>query len=305
MKKTHKIIHVESLKMVRTPLLNPTPSSSFVKTLALATLICTATALLSITLYYQAAAGSLSGVCQNAPDTHSCSAIVAQLLATSLNSRVTDDNIAHLLKLLLRKSELEVRRVMHKTNHLKNRINDNHAAAIFDDCAHLMTISAHWIADSIEAIERNTAASHFDAHTWLSGVLTNHVTCIDSLQTLNSGGIDRDLQILVSQSSTALAILVALSVQTKPQILDQITSRLEFPSWMSIKDRKLLTSPSLEVKVDANVVVAKDGSGKYKTVNEAVAAAPSKSATRYVIYIKKGTYKENVVIASGKKNIVT
>ncbi|KAL6201010.1 hypothetical protein ACLB2K_024725 [Fragaria x ananassa] len=56
--------------------------------------------------------------------------------------------------------------------------------------------------------------------------------------------------------------------------------------------------------VEANVVVAKDGSGKYKSVKEAVAAAPDKSTTRYVIYVKKGTYKENVEVVKNKKNLM-
>lgn len=56
--------------------------------------------------------------------------------------------------------------------------------------------------------------------------------------------------------------------------------------------------------IKANVVVAKDGSGNYKTVSEAVASAPNKGKTRYVIYVKKGTYKENVQIGSSKKNVM-
>ncbi|KAE8728546.1 Pectinesterase 3 [Hibiscus syriacus] len=50
-------------------------------------------------------------------------------------------------------------------------------------------------------------------------------------------------------------------------------------------NRKLLQALPNEVK--ANVVVAKDGSGNYKTLGEAVAAAPDKSETRYIIYVKK------------------
>jgi pectinesterase len=50
--------------------------------------------------------------------------------------------------------------------------------------------------------------------------------------------------------------------------------------------------------------VAKDGSGKFKTVAEAVASAPNKGKTRYVIYVKKGIYKENVDISSQKTNVM-
>lgn len=73
-----------------------------------------------------------------------------------------------------------------------------------------------------------------------------------------------------------------------------------WPEWLSTGDRRLLQSPS----VTADVVVAADGSGDYKTVAEAVANAPEKSSKRYVIRIKAGVYKENVEVSKKKKNIM-
>ncbi|XP_010496744.1 PREDICTED: pectinesterase/pectinesterase inhibitor 18-like [Camelina sativa] len=53
----------------------------------------------------------------------------------------------------------------------------------------------------------------------------------------------------------------------------------------------------------ADIVVAKDGSGKFKTVNEAVAAAPENSDRRFIIYVKKGVYSENTEIEKLKTNL--
>jgi pectinesterase len=50
------------------------------------------------------------------------------------------------------------------------------------------------------------------------------------------------------------------------------------------------------------LIVAKDGSGKYKTIQAAVNALSSSANSERVIYIKNGTYKEQVTI---KKNYVT
>lgn len=47
-------------------------------------------------------------------------------------------------------------------------------------------------------------------------------------------------------------------------------------------------------------VVAKDGSGDYYTVQEAINATKSNSSTRQVIYIKPGTYKEKITIESNR-----
>jgi pectin methylesterase-like acyl-CoA thioesterase len=49
-----------------------------------------------------------------------------------------------------------------------------------------------------------------------------------------------------------------------------------------------------------DLVVAKDGSGNYSTVQAAVDAAPSGRTSPYTIFIKNGTYKEKINIASSK-----
>ncbi|KAK1279572.1 Pectinesterase 2 [Acorus gramineus] len=48
------------------------------------------------------------------------------------------------------------------------------------------------------------------------------------------------------------------------------------------------------MSVKANVIVSEDGSGNFMTITEAVKDAPF-STQRYVIYIKKGTYTEDIV----------
>lgn len=52
-----------------------------------------------------------------------------------------------------------------------------------------------------------------------------------------------------------------------------------------------------------NVTVAQDGSGNYKTISEAVNAAPMMSARHYFILVKQGIYNENVTIPKYKTNI--
>ena len=51
-----------------------------------------------------------------------------------------------------------------------------------------------------------------------------------------------------------------------------------FPTWVSSKDRRMLQSAVNETKYD--LVVAKDGTGNFTTVGEAVEAAPNNSDTR-------------------------
>jgi pectinesterase len=52
--------------------------------------------------------------------------------------------------------------------------------------------------------------------------------------------------------------------------------------------------------VDYDLVVAKDGSGNYTTVQAAINAAPSNRTQWYTIYIKNGSYREVVTVPAEK-----
>ncbi|KAL5538069.1 hypothetical protein UlMin_042279 [Ulmus minor] len=52
-----------------------------------------------------------------------------------------------------------------------------------------------------------------------------------------------------------------------------------------------------------NAVVAKDGSGQYKTIEAALAAYPKNHKGRYVIYVKAGKYDEYITIPKNQINV--
>lgn len=52
-----------------------------------------------------------------------------------------------------------------------------------------------------------------------------------------------------------------------------------------------------------DIVVAADGSGNYKKVQEAFDAVPENSSKRTIIFVKPGTYKEKLTLAPTKKNV--
>ncbi|GGF20126.1 hypothetical protein GCM10011383_34690 [Hymenobacter cavernae] len=51
------------------------------------------------------------------------------------------------------------------------------------------------------------------------------------------------------------------------------------------------------------IIVAQDGSGTYRTVQEAVDAVPNQSQTQVMIRVKKGTYREKLVVPALKTHI--
>jgi len=54
------------------------------------------------------------------------------------------------------------------------------------------------------------------------------------------------------------------------------------------------------MKFKPDVTVAQDGSGNFKTVQEAINAAPDNNSKWHIIYIKSGSYKEKLTIPQNK-----
>ncbi|WVZ17684.1 hypothetical protein V8G54_010666 [Vigna mungo] len=135
-----------------------------------------------------------------------------------------------------------------------------------------------------KTLDPNTKSSHVDTQTWLSTALTNLETCKAGFYEL--GVQDYVLSFMSNNVTQLLSNTLALNKvdYEEPSYKDG------FPTWVKPGDRKLLQASSPTSK--ANVVVSKDGSGKYTTVSAAINAAPVISSGRYVIYVKGGEYNE-------------
>ncbi|WP_210518045.1 pectinesterase family protein [Hymenobacter terricola] len=68
----------------------------------------------------------------------------------------------------------------------------------------------------------------------------------------------------------------------------------------------LLTTSAVHAQTPSKarpIIVAQDGSGTYRTVQEAVDAVPNQSQETVTIFIKKGTYREKLVVPALKVHI--
>lgn len=79
-----------------------------------------------------------------------------------------------------------------------------------------------------------------------------------------------------------------------------------YPEWVDGFRRKLLEATNLaaDLKARANVVVAQDGSGKYKTIEEAINEIPRDGKESFIIYIKEGVYNEYLVLLKWMTNVI-
>ncbi|XP_010493017.1 PREDICTED: pectinesterase/pectinesterase inhibitor 18-like [Camelina sativa] len=237
-----------------------------------------------------------SQICHGTHDQDSCQVLLSEFTTLSLSKL----NRLDLLHVFLKNSVWRLERTMNMVKEARTSSNGVRDEAVLADCEEMMDASKDRMVNSMEQLRGGNLnfESYSNVHTWLSSVLTNYMTCLD---TTNEPRVKPQLEDLVSRARVALAIFVSVLPardDLKMVLFDH------FPSWLTALDRELLESDPKTLKVNANVVVAKDGSGKYKTVNEAVAAAPENSNSRYVIYVKKGVYKETIDIGKKKKNLM-
>nr|CAD1825047.1 unnamed protein product [Ananas comosus var. bracteatus] len=75
-----------------------------------------------------------------------------------------------------------------------------------------------------------------------------------------------------------------------------------FPAWLSSKERRALKGQAKN-NLTPNLVVAKDGTGNFTTINDAINAVPKTYDGRFVIYIKEGVYEEQVIVPKQMVNL--
>ncbi|KAL9228283.1 hypothetical protein vseg_003878 [Gypsophila vaccaria] len=196
-------------------------------------------------------------------------------------------------------------------------INVDRAKLAWNDCLELYEDTVQQLNQTLFSSNTNSN----DIQTYLSAAITNHETCKIGFHDFNlSSHLDSSSFTLTSSNfskllTNTLAINAAI-LNSSPRVSPSLKNnnghgrrRLlakdnYLPSWISKSDRKLLQSSIPTIKAD--LVVAKDGSGNFKTISEAIAASKKlRSGTnRFIIYVKKGVYNENVAITNKMKNIM-
>ncbi|KAK4769501.1 hypothetical protein SAY86_027651 [Trapa natans] len=209
-----------------------------------------------------------------------------------------------------------VRKVMGTVSHFGSVFGDFRLSIAISDCLDLLDFSTDelsWAASATQNPKNKhngTGDLGSDLQTWLSATLANQDTCIEGFD-----GTSSILKGVVSSSLREITSLVRdllskVHPSSKPKSGShggdhghggrKLINAQKFPSWVRLDDRKLLQVG----RVTADAVVAQDGTGNFTSVQDAVMAAPDYSTRRFVIYIKKGVYKENVEIKKKKWNIM-
>ncbi|KAI3664843.1 hypothetical protein L6452_43452 [Arctium lappa] len=174
------------------------------------------------------------------------------------------------------------------------------------NCSELLGLALDHLNDSLSASDVDLSSIKDlldDLMTWVSAAGTFQQTCIDSVEEDVMGYLKKSTEL----TSNCLAIIKGFSSVANSYIQRRRLMSLssdEMPEWLSFKDRKLLQKTKLPAGIKADVVVALDGSGKFKKISDALKAVPDKSTKRFVIYVKKGIYYENVRVEKPKWNVM-
>ncbi|XVF28284.1 hypothetical protein REPUB_Repub15cG0016700 [Reevesia pubescens] len=215
----------------------------------------------------------------------------------------------------------EIEKVIANSSTVKDVAKDPMARQALENCKELMDYAIDDLKKSFNqmgAFDMSKLDEYIEnLKIWLGGAMTYQQTCLDGF--LNTTGeAEEKMKALLKTSkeltSNGLAMVSEISSilnnlnipnvgpidTTGPE--RRLLSEDGFPTWVSAGQRMLLQSTPASIK--PNVVVANDKSGKYRSINEALNEVPKNNPTTFVIYIKAGIYKEQVIVTKSMSNVM-
>ncbi|KAG5136670.1 hypothetical protein JHK82_021401 [Glycine max] len=173
-------------------------------------------------------------------------------------------------------------------------------------CIEILANSHYRISLASDALPRGRTK---DARAWLGAALAYQYDCWNSLKYANDTEMVGKTMLFIDNletlSSNALSMAFSFdafgndTASWKPPV----TERDGF--WEAVGSGGPASAGGVPPNLTPDVTVCNNGGdGCYKTVQEAVNAAPANGTKRFVIYIKEGVYEETVRIPLEKRNVV-
>ncbi|XP_065872261.1 pectinesterase-like [Euphorbia lathyris] len=199
---------------------------------------------------------------------------------------------------------------------VKVKEGDNRTKTSLNDCKTLLNDAKEELDDIIEKVSqvslKDLTEQADEFRIWLSSIISYNELCIDGFEDTNdlkatisnsteyaNELTDNILEMLAGFSKILHSFGLQLNLPNSRRLLEEDNG---FPTWLSAADRKLLAVKDTN-RPKPNAVVAKDGSGQYKSINAAINAYPANLKGRYVIYVKAGIYNEEVKVPKKMPNI--
>ncbi|KAI5650838.1 hypothetical protein M9H77_36843 [Catharanthus roseus] len=226
-----------------------------------------------------------------------------------------------LIKVAFEATEKQIGDAIKNSALLQEAAKDPRTSQALDNCKELLETSIDDLKRSFDKVGTFdvTQMDEYiaDLKTWLSGAITYQETCLDGFENTTGETGEKMKKLLKTSaelSSNGLAMVTELSSVLKDLQIPGISRRLMseeeedskqnvdeegYPDFVDAAKRKLL-----QANPTPNAVVAQDGSGKFKTIMDAVRTVPKNNKTPFVILVKAGIYKEYVEIPRKTDNVV-
>ncbi|WOG94728.1 hypothetical protein DCAR_0314025 [Daucus carota subsp. sativus] len=270
---------------------------------------------------------SSNSICDSTPYPSSC------ISSLPTNYNTTNTNVYKVCQFSIRKSMSNARKFKLLIEDYQKSSSALTPGAIraLEDCHLLADLNMNFLTSSLQSVSTKDLSSSRveEVQTLLSSILTNTQTCLDGLQETAStwsqkNGISTPLANDNKLFSDSLSLFnkgwghnmnEGTSYPSKKRLSGFKNSQL--PSKMSSKDRavferigrKLLQTDdgADEIPISDLVIVNKDGSGNFTTINQALAIAPNNSLASdgyFLIYVVAGVYEEYITIPKNKKYLM-
>ncbi|KAL8208891.1 hypothetical protein R6Q57_008303 [Mikania cordata] len=247
--------------------------------------------------------------CSNIKDRNTCLSNLKSFLDNDNSVNQKPDSI---LRAALKATLNETQLAMQTLTRFTSLSSTSREQIAIEDCKELLDFSVSelaWSLAEMKEIRTGSQNPHYQGNlkAWLSAALSNQDTCLEGFEGTNRH-LERFIRGSLTQVTQLISNVLALYTQLhtlpfKPAPRDNGgKSNTFFPHWLTEGDKKVMFASPNATYMDA--IVALDGSGHYRSISEAINAAPSYSVRRYVIYVKRGVYEENVDMKKKKTNIM-
>ncbi|GER27488.1 plant invertase/pectin methylesterase inhibitor [Striga asiatica] len=179
------------------------------------------------------------------------------------------------------------------------RVDEKLSISALKSCATLLSLAIENINDSLSTSKRasffSSRGARVDVMTWMSAAGTDLRTCMDEFQ-----GFSHDVKKFAREEldKSTEYISNSLAIVTR---LDSCLGSTKVVNWVD-ETKNLLDANTTEIKI--NLVVAQDSTGNFTAISDALKTVPDRSLNRFVIYVKKGTYYENVRVEKSQWNVM-
>ncbi|GMJ12243.1 hypothetical protein like AT3G05610 [Hibiscus trionum] len=232
-------------------------------------------------------------------------------------SNTTDSK--ELIKAGFKAAIREIENVVKNSDTIQDMAKDPMSRQALEDCKEVMGYAIDDLMKSMNQLGAFDASSLEEyienLKIWMGGSITYQQTCLDGFVNVSTEAGEKMRKLLnTSQMLTSNGLAMVSEIPKLIRDLNfpaltraggatrKLLAKDGFPSWVSFRQRMLLQQKPSQMK--PNVVVAKDGSGKYKSINQALKEVPKNNASPFVIHIKAGVYNEQVLVDKYMSNVV-